>query len=222
VLPAPTLSGTAGAFILIRGRIPNRKALLDVGFYGPLCGFVVCIPVLIAGLLLSQPAGDRSAPAMVSFGEPLAIHLLHQGLLAMHVEVPAFYSIVPHPILVAGWIGLFITSLNLIPAGQLDGGHILYAISPRLHVLSTNMCILALLMGGILHGGWIGWLLWACFLMLPAMRHPRVPSETSMNPGITAMGFLALGILILSFIPRPFTLYDAPTPRSAVMDYLEK
>jgi membrane-associated protease RseP (regulator of RpoE activity) len=222
VLPAPTLSGTAGAFIIIRGRIPNRKALLDVGIYGPLCGFVVCIPVLILGLLLSQPAGDASAPAMVVFGEPLVIRLLHTGLQMMHMPVPGFYNLVPHPILVAGWIGVFITSLNLVPAGQLDGGHILYAISPRLHAISTNVCTVALLLAGILHGGWIGWLLWGCFMMLPAMHHPRVPRETSHGPGVTLMGLLALVMLILCFIPRPFTLYASPAPRSALMDYLER
>jgi membrane-associated protease RseP (regulator of RpoE activity) len=222
VLPAPTLSGTAGAFIIIRGRIPNRKSLLDVGIYGPLCGFVVCIPVLIAGLLLSQPAGETTSSAMVVFGEPLIIKLLHSGLLALHVHVPGFYDLVPHPILVAGWIGIFITSLNLVPAGQLDGGHILYAISPRLHAISTNICTVALLLSGILHGGWIGWLLWGCFMMLPAMHHPRVPRDTAHGPGVTLMGLLALVILVLCFIPRPFTLYASPTPRSALMDYLQK
>lgn len=222
VLPAPTLSGTAGAYILIHSRIPNRKALFDVGFYGPFCGFLAAIPVLIVGLMLSQPAGDSSAPALVVFGQPWAIKLLHSALTASGLPLPPLYSLVPHPVLVAGWIGLFITSLNLVPAGQLDGGHILYALSPRLHAVSTNVCTVALLVGGILHRGWIGWLLWGCFLMLPAMHHPRVPRDNQRSPGISLLAPVALGILLLTFIPRPFTLYASTVPRSALMDYLQK
>ena len=133
VLPAPTLSGTAGAVIRIRSRIPSRRALIEVGIAGPIAGYLVALPTTILGILLSRPAGPGTAPALVQFHWPLTVTLLDRMLAAWLPGVPALDNLLPHPILIASWVGLFVTSLNLIPAGQLDGGHILYAISPRWH-----------------------------------------------------------------------------------------
>ena len=110
----------------------------------------------------------------------------------------------PHPVLVAGWIGLFITSLNLIPGGQLDGGHILYSISPRLHRIFTNFLPFVLFLAGAVY--WVGWILWGIFLMVPAMRHPKVPLHAEVSRGRIALGVIALIILILTFTATPF--YD--------------
>jgi membrane-associated protease RseP (regulator of RpoE activity) len=201
VLPSPTLSGTAGAVIRIRSRIPTRNALMDVGIYGPLAGYVVSLVAVAAGFLLSadMPVHVRG----IHFGgAPLTIRLVHRVLAIWNPQLPAFDRLAPHPVLVAGWIGLFITSLNLIPGGQLDGGHILYAISPRLHRYCTRALPVALLAAGVFC--WIGWLVWGALLLIPAMRHPCVFSDDKLSRGRFAFGVVALALLLLTFTPTPF------------------
>jgi len=205
VLPAPTLSGTAGAVIQIKSRIPTRDALMDVGIYGPLSGFVASVLAVAVGFTLSEVSPANAPAAIVRFGgEPLTIRLLHYLLLQWDPQIPAFDQIVPHPVLVAGWIGLFITSLNLIPGGQLDGGHVLYSISPKAHKLFTNVLPFVLFLAGAVF--WVGWILWGIFLMIPAMRHPRVPVNTGLKRGRLVLGIIALVIFLLTFTPTPF--YD--------------
>ena len=203
VLPAPTLSGTAGAIIQIRNRIPNRNALMDVGIYGPLAGYIASALSIGVGFVLSRPAPAHAAHALVRFGgQPLTIRLLHALLLRWDTAIPTFDSITPHPVLVAGWIGLFITSLNLIPGGQLDGGHILYAVSPRAHKIFTAALPFVLFLMGTVY--WVGWLLWGVFLLLPAMRHPKVPVEPELRRGRLALACIGLAIFLLTFTPTPF------------------
>jgi len=105
-------------------------------------------------------------------------------------------------VLVAGWIGLFITSLNLIPGGQLDGGHILYAISPKAHKIFTNFLPILLFLMGTLY--WVGWMLWGIFLMIPALRHPKVAVELELSRGRLVLGVIGLVIFMLTFTPTPF------------------
>jgi len=203
VLPAPTLSGTAGAIIQIRTRIPSRNALMDVGIYGPLAGYAASAVAVGVGFALSFQAPADAPHAIVRFGgEPLTIRLLHALLVQWDPSIPSFEHIAPHPVLVAGWIGLFITSLNLIPGGQLDGGHILYAISPRLHRVFTNVLPFVLFLAGTLF--WVGWILWGMFLLIPAMRHPRVPQEPELNRGRLILGVVGIVIFVLTFTPTPF------------------
>jgi membrane-associated protease RseP (regulator of RpoE activity) len=205
VLPAPTLSGTAGAVIQIRSRIPSRDALMDVGIYGPLAGYIASALAVAVGFVLSDLAPSNAPAAIVRFGgEPLTIRLLHSLLLQWDPQIPPFDQIAPHPVLVAGWIGLFITSLNLIPGGQLDGGHILYAISPRLHRVFTNFLPFVLFLAGAVY--WVGWILWGIFLMIPAMRHPRVTSQVELSRGRLILGIVGMAILLFTFTPTPF--YD--------------
>ncbi len=206
VLPAPTLSGTAGAIIQIRKRIPTRNALMDVGIYGPVAGYVASAVAVGVGFALSFQAPASAPAAIIRFGgEPLTIRLLHALLLRWDPSTPSFDHIAPHPVLVAGWIGLFITSLNLIPGGQLDGGHILYAVSPRLHKMFTNLLTIVLFLMGTLY--WIGWLLWGLFLMIPAMRHPNVPVTPALSRRRLALAWIGLLIFLLTFTPTPF--YDS-------------
>jgi len=206
VLPAPTLSGTAGAIILIRSRIPSRNALMDVGIYGPLAGYAASTLAVGVGFVLSVHSCAGAPQALVRFGgEPLTIRLLHALLAQWNPAIPDFEQIAPHPILVAGWIGLFITSLNLIPGGQLDGGHILYAVFPRAHKVFTKVLPFVLLLAGTFF--WVGWLLWGLFLLLPAMRHPNVPLEPGLKRGRVVLGAVGLAILLLTFTPTPF--YDS-------------
>jgi membrane-associated protease RseP (regulator of RpoE activity) len=199
VLPAPTLSGTAGAVIRIRSRIPFRRALMEVGIAGPIAGYLVALPATILGLLLSRPVGTGSAPALVQFHQPLTIALLDKILARW---VPPLDNLLPHPILIASWVGLFVTSLNLIPAGQLDGGHILYAISPRWHRRMTIAVPVVLLVMGVTL--WTGWILWGVILLLPAMRHPHVPYFPLMPYNHRWLCVLALILLVLTFLPAPF------------------
>jgi len=212
VLPAPTLSGTAGAVIQIRSRIPSRAALMDVGLYGPLAGYVASTIAVGVGFALSFHSRADAPHAIVRFGgEPLTIRLLHALLVHWDPSIPSFDHIAPHPILVAGWIGLFITSLNLIPGGQLDGGHVLYAISPRVHRVFTNFLPLVLFLAGTVY--WVGWIFWGLFLMIPAMRHPNVPTHPGLKRGRIALGVVALAIFLLTFTVTPF--YD-----NSLMNYL--
>jgi membrane-associated protease RseP (regulator of RpoE activity) len=205
ILPAPTLSGTFGAVIRIRSRIPNRNALMDVGIYGPLAGYLASIVALAVGFALSVQAPPNAPAAIVRFGgEPLTLRAIHALLLQWNPQIPSFEHIAPHPVLVAGWIGLFITSLNLIPGGQLDGGHILYAISPRLHRVFTTSLPFVLFVAGAVY--WMGWILWGIFLLIPAMRHPRVSEEMKLSRGRLVMGVVGIVIFLLTFTPTPF--YD--------------
>ncbi len=205
VLPAPTLSGTFGAVIRIRSRIPSRDALMDVGIYGPLAGYVASALAVAVGLVLSVPKPDGAPESLVRFGgDPLTIQLLRRLLVHWNPAVPAFNQASPHPILVAGWIGLFITALNLIPGGQLDGGHILYALSPRLHRIATNVLPYALFLAGAIY--WVGWIFWGVFLLIPALRHPKVPQDTLLSSSRAILGFLGIVLFVLTFTPTPF--YD--------------
>ncbi len=203
VLPAPTLSGTVGAVIQIRSRIPTRDALMDVGIYGPLAGYIASMAAVAVGFSLSAFAPPKAPPGIVRFGgEPLTLRMVHALLLRWNPAIPSFHQSTPHPVLVAGWIGLFITSLNLLPGGQLDGGHILYAISPRLHEIFTRGLPFALFLAGVVY--WVGWFLWGALLLLPAMRHPKVPLDSELSRGRAVLGLVGLVILLLTFTPTPF------------------
>jgi membrane-associated protease RseP (regulator of RpoE activity) len=203
VLPAPTLSGTAGAVIQIRGRIPTRDALMDVGIFGPLAGYVASAIAVAVGFALSHQAPPDAPAAIVEFGrEPLTLRLVHALLAHWHSSIPDFEHSTPHPVLIAGWIGLFITSLNLIPGGQLDGGHILYAVSPRAHKILTRVLPILLFLMGVVY--WVGWMLWGIFLLIPFMRHPKVQIEPGLTRGRLALAFIGLAIFLLTFTPTPF------------------
>jgi membrane-associated protease RseP (regulator of RpoE activity) len=203
VLPAPTLSGTAGAVIRIRSRIPSRRALLEVGIAGPIAGYLVALPATVVGLMLSRPAVPGAVPALVQFHQPLTISLLDRLLAAWFPWVPRLDHLLPHPVLIASWVGLFVTSLNLIPAGQLDGGHILYAISPHWHRRMTIVVPIVLLLMGVTM--WTGWILWGVILLLPVMRHPHVPLVPLMPYNHRWLCVLAVILLVLTFLPAPFS-----------------
>lgn len=202
LLPAPTLSGTAGALIRIRLGIPSFDALMDVGIAGPVFGFVVAIPATVAGLLLSKPALGEPQAALIRLNAPLAMRLLYWPMRSLDPSFPPIGELLWHPVLIAAWVGLFITSLNLIPAGQLDGGHILYAISRRWHRRATIAVPVLLLAAGVTL--WVGWLLWGAILLIPAMRHPYVPPRPELSGRRAAYGWIGLALLAMTFLPAPF------------------
>ncbi len=201
MLPAPSLSGTFGAVIRLRSRIASRTALVVIGASGPVAGFLITLWTLALGFSLSTFT-DQAQPSRV--GVPLLLSLLHALRFAGH---PGINSLaVPHPILVASWMGLLITALNLIPAGQLDGGHIAYAISPGFHRWSSRLVVATLFALGIFQ--WAGWLLWGVVLTTPAMRHPRVADRSPLNPVAKMLIPVSLVILLLCGTIQPFAGYS--------------
>jgi membrane-associated protease RseP (regulator of RpoE activity) len=198
-IPAPTLIGTLGAFILMRSPIRSRRALFDVGASGPLVGFVVAIPVLIWGVAHSRVAPEIvSSDATVAFGVPLAIRVATQwffpGVNAATVLV--------HPVARAAWVGLFATSLNLLPAGQLDGGHILRSLSPRMHRWVGWFVPAILIVLGYFYAS--VWMLWAAILIgLRFLRIPPVYDERPLDGVRIALAVTTLAVMILCFMPVP-------------------
>jgi membrane-associated protease RseP (regulator of RpoE activity) len=199
-LPAPTLIGTLGAFIRIRSPIRSRAALFDIGIAGPIAGFVVAVPVLFVSLLLSRPISAESAQSMLNLGYPLifqwAWRILHPHT-ALHLSQLSL-----SPLAIAAWVGMFATSLNLLPGGQLDGGHIVYAVSPRFHKNISRLTVVALLPMGMFL--WTGWLVWAVLLLLTLMRHPHVPEYPPLDSKRKLLAVIALLMFALTLIPAPF------------------
>lgn len=201
-IPAPTLIGTLGAFIRIKSFIPSRQALFDIGIAGPIAGFVFAVPAMFAGLLLSRAAVPLSGDD-IALGFPAIFHLgrlvlPHTSLAFTH----SLTSINPHPVAIAAWVGMFATALNLLPGGQLDGGHIVYAVFPRAHKAISITSIVAMIPLAFL--GWVGWLLWAAILGITGLRHPNVPSSPGLSRGRQRLAYLALLMLLLTMIPAPF------------------
>jgi len=211
-LPAPTLIGTFGAFIRIRSPIPTRAVLMEIGIAGPIAGFLCVVPVLLLSLLLSRPLDHASN---LPTGLPL---LFQMGWKFLHPHSSVRLEQVNlHPIAFAAWVGLLATSLNLLPGGQLDGGHIVYAIAPKMHGLATRLCSLILLpMGFFL---WGGWLLWGLVLLLPVMRHPPVPELPELDLKRKLLGVAAVLMLVLSFVPVPFSEH---TPWAAIQPWVAR
>ena len=167
-IPAPTLVGTFGAVIRIEEPIYSKKPLLDVGSAGPLLSFFLSLPILAWGLTLSR-VEPRLAGDALQLGEPLIFTLLSRLLLP---GVGPDTAILLHPLGFAGWFGILVTAFNLIPVGQLDGGHILYAVSPNLHKRLAWPLIAFLVALGFL--AWQGWWIWAAMIALFGTKHPPV------------------------------------------------
>src|SRR5450631_3085969 len=164
-VPFPSLIGTLGAFIRIKSPIPSRAALFDIGIAGPIAGFIPACVALLVGLSLSHPLAGSTA-SDIQLGFPLAFHLAARVL---HITVP-LSALSLHPAAIAAWVGMFATALNLLPGGQLDGGHIVFALNPRAHRIVSTLTIVALIPMAFYF--WAGWLLWAILLRLSGMRHP--------------------------------------------------
>ncbi len=196
-LPLPTMIGTMGAFIRIRSPIMNRKSLFDVGLSGPVVGFVFAIPALAFAILRSKIVPGIEANSTVLFGEPLAM----RWLLAMLRPGVAVGDLLLHPVGRAAWVGLFATSLNLLPGGQLDGGHILYSLASGAHKRATLVVALALLP---LAYFWPGWALWSVLLLGIGFRHPPLMDRReSLDMKRREWAVAGLAIFMLSFMPAP-------------------
>lgn len=197
-VPFPSLFGTMGAFIRIKSPIGSRAALFDIGIAGPIAGFVFAVVALIAGLLLSKPMPALTLSPDLEFGYPLIFRIAHR---ALGFPLP-LTQLNLSPVAIAAWVGMFATALNLLPGGQLDGGHIVFSISPRLHRVISRLTILILIPLGVYR--WTGWLLWAVLLGISGLRHPMVPESPNLQRGRRWLAALAIIMLLLTFTPTPF------------------
>jgi membrane-associated protease RseP (regulator of RpoE activity) len=203
-IPAPTLIGTLGAFIRIRSPIRSRKALFDIGIAGPIAGFILATVVLFLSLPLSKVLPSTAASADIELGYPLifrvAWYLLPLTELKAHSH--ALHAIYFHPTAIAAWVGMFATALNLLPGGQLDGGHIVFSLAPRAHKFVSRLSILALIPMAFYF--WMGWLVWAVLLRLTGMRHPVVAERPEVRGTRCWLALFAFLMLILTLAPAPF------------------
>jgi membrane-associated protease RseP (regulator of RpoE activity) len=199
-LPMPIISfvGTLGAFIRIRAPIPNRRALFDIGVAGPVAGFVVCLPVLWFGLKEARVVALDPDAGGTFLGEPL---LLQWVARIVHGPVPDDMTLALGPLGLAAWFGLFVTALNLIPVGQLDGGHVTYGLLlRRAHQISQVgwwVCVALIYFGP-------NWILWAILLRVLGRRHPPTLNDRlPVGRGRELVGLLSLVVFVLCFVPNP-------------------
>lgn len=239
-IPAPpfiSIIGTFGAFIKIKSPITSKRALFDIGIAGPIAGLIVAIPVIIIGLKLSEVVSinelNNREGLFIITGDTLIYKLLSTIFMK---NLPEGFDYLHHPMAFAGWVGLLVTALNLIPFGQLDGGHILYSIfSRRTHkFISFSMLFILLVLGtgtrgviDLLHSymyfnmnndiirlisfnGWSGWLVWGLLLLLLGFRHPPTQSDHIDDLDIKRklLAIVALLIFIGCFTPVPLIISD--------------
>jgi membrane-associated protease RseP (regulator of RpoE activity) len=232
-IPFPSLFGTMGAFIRLKEPPRNKRVLLDIGLAGPLAGLVVAIPVLLLGIALSEisylPESPQAAAGSVLEGNSLlylgAKYLITGELLPMPLSYggtsPLLYwlkylfvglpmpfggrDILMHPMAWAGWAGLLVTALNLIPSGQLDGGHTIYVLFGRAAARIRPFLLIALLMLGFV---WTGWYIWAIliFAMGRTFATPR-DDLTPLDPKRKILAYLGIFVFILVFIPVPLRIF---------------
>ena len=198
-IPAPSIIGTFGAVIKMKPPIPDRRSLIDIGASGPIGGFIIAVIACIAGLYWSEvkPAGEIQTG--ISFGSSILFTFLSK--IVLNID-PDKYDVLLHPVAFAGWIGLLVTSLNLLPIGQLDGGHITYALLGERHgIISKGMIPVLIVMGFVF---WPGWFIWAVLMIILGYRHPPVVYPNIQLDGKRkCIGWISLFIFILTFTPTP-------------------
>lgn len=207
-VPPPFLVGTLGAVIRLRGPVRDRRALFDMAVAGPLAGLVLALPLYAFGLHLSSirllpPASEGGGEFMLGFA-------ILPALLAQLVfgALPPGHVIDLHPIAVAGWFGFFVTALNLIPAGQLDGGHLVYALFGRRHALISKLAVAGLMLIGLAFGS-PTWLIWAAMIVaLMGFHHgPTMDDITPLNAPRRMLGVFALALIFALLPPVPLGIY---------------
>jgi membrane-associated protease RseP (regulator of RpoE activity) len=199
-IPAPflTMVGTLGAFIRIRAPIPNRRALFDIGVAGPLAGFAVCLPVLWLGIHEARVAPADPHAGGIFLGEPL---LFQAAARLVHGRLPEDVTLTLGPLGLAAWFGLFVTALNLIPIGQLDGGHVTFALlrerAAAISRVGSWLCVALVYFGP-------NWILWAILVRVLGRRHPHtLDDDAPVGRGRAWVGLLALAVFVACFVPDP-------------------
>jgi len=203
-VPPPFFLGTLGAVIRLRGAIRDRRALFDMAVAGPLAGLVVAVPVYVLGLRLSPIVRIPKGSEAVYFGDAILPKLLEWLTLG---SVPPDFDILLHPVGVAAWFGFLVTALNLIPAGQLDGGHIVYALFGRQHTLISKLAVGGLVLIGLYFRSF-NWIVWAVLIVgLMGFRHsPTMDDITPLDGRRRALGVFALILLALLLPPVPLSV----------------
>jgi membrane-associated protease RseP (regulator of RpoE activity) len=201
-LPFPTLFGTLGAFIRIREPIPTKRMLFDIGIAGPIAGFLVAVPALFFGIAMSHVASVPANFVGIELGEPLLFQFASKLLWG---TIPDGYSLNLHPMAFAAWFGLLVTALNLFPVGQLDGGHISYAVLGRKSTYVTLLTMAASIVLAFFSSSlvmWTGMLVVMLFLFGP--RHPTVVDEhVPLDRTRVLLALFALVMFVLCFTPAP-------------------
>ena len=210
-VPIPSFIGTMGAFIRLRTVVSDRRQLLDIGVAGPIAGFLVALPLLVLGLTLSHAATPEEgfhglvvyfggAP-QIPLGDSLVSLALRRLLLGHAVTINV------HPVAFAGWVGMFVTMLNLLPMGQLDGGHILYARLPQWHQrVALAFWVLIVALGTL----WIGWYIWGGLVLLLSrgrLGHPpALDAQRPLPASRRLLAWAALLLFVITFAPAPFRI----------------
>lgn len=197
----PHFIGTFGAVIRMKSPIMRRQALFDIGVAGPIAGFIAAVVAIIVGLSFSQVV-PREHTFGLQLGEPL---LLQFFAWLMFGPIPPTYDLVLHPIAFAAWFGFFVTAINLLPLGQLDGGHVVYAVLGRRQRTLALAIIPILLYLGLT--GWPGWILWVGLAGIVGIAHPPVVDpSTALGNKRRWVAWTALAIFIVTFAPVPFSM----------------
>ena len=205
-IPAPPflfLIGTFGAFIKIKSPIYRKDALLQIGAAGPIAGFVIAVPALIIGLLLSDVVEKSNNQGALILGDSILMKIL---TWITHPKLMDTQDIMLHPIAFAGWIGLLVTMLNLLPIGQLDGGHVAYAMLGKKQRLIGQIAFIFLIPLSVLS---INWLIWGLLLLIlmRSVKHPPIQDiHIPLSDTDKRIGYICLLIFIVCFIPAPFKI----------------
>jgi membrane-associated protease RseP (regulator of RpoE activity) len=224
--------GTMGAVIRTKSPVPNKKAMFDIGVAGPIAGFVACLIVLVYGftnvpgekyILAIHP--DYYSPEYgqsginLTFGNTILFSFLKMIFVSPGQFFPPMSEVYHYPFLCVGWFGLFITAMNMIPIGQLDGGHVGYTLFGKethfkIAVVSFSILFVLGVLGIIESSfdlyfgiGWSGWLFWALILyFIIKIEHPPIPDDTKLDFKRKLLGYFSFFILIISFSPTPFLI----------------
>jgi membrane-associated protease RseP (regulator of RpoE activity) len=209
-IPAPTLIGTLGAVIRIKAPIRSRAALFDIGVAGPIAGFVVAVVTLAMAMTISKPLVPGAALSDIRLGYPGIFYLVQHALrtLSRGNEIASLplSRVYLHPTAIAAWVGMFATALNLLPSGQLDGGHIVYALAPRAHRMVSWLTVLALVLLGRMYPNWWVWAGLLFVMNVLTRRQRQAPSYPDVPASRWPIAVLAGIMLALTFTVSPFDM----------------
>jgi membrane-associated protease RseP (regulator of RpoE activity) len=198
-IPIPNFIGTFGAMIRMKSIVPDRRALLRVGMAGPIAGFIIALPIAVIGVALSPSVALPADGVYMRLGDSLLFSLI---VKVVHPAIPTGMDLFLHPMAFAGWIGFLVTSMNLIPIGQLDGGHVAYSLLFQ-HRKKLYIPLAVVLVGfGFL---WFGWLVWGALAFWMSRRDPLIKNGlTPLTRKEIIWGLVPFLLLLLTFTPQPF------------------
>jgi membrane-associated protease RseP (regulator of RpoE activity) len=203
-VPLPPL-GTFGAFIVMRGSQADRKQLFDIGISGPLAGLVPTLVFCLVGLNLSETVSGAAMETGFQLGEPLLFGWM-TGWIVGPIETDQ--NLILHPLAYAGWVGLLLTAVNLIPISQLDGGHVLYALLRRRAHFVARMLLLAAIVAVGTFGLW-HWAVMLLFITFMGPEHPPTANDhVPLGRGRIVLGWATLAFMVLGFTPTPFSMVE--------------